>query len=144
MTEQQVDTVRQLSRWLAATDIALLELSGPGTTLRLRRNVSATAPGPGAPGGAASPWNSVPPTAATAPPTVVRAGSVGIVLHAHPLHTEPLVRPGQEVAAGQPLALLRIGLVLLPVTAPRAGTVARIVAPHGSTAGYGDALVEIA
>ena len=80
---------------------------------------------------------------APTPRTVVRAGSVGVVLLAHPLRTQPLVGVGQAVAAGQALALLRIGDVLLPVAAPRSGVVARIVAADGSAAGYGDPLVEI-
>lgn len=136
MTEQQLAEVRQLSEWLAGTDITLLELSGPGKTIRLRR------------GGLAGGSQPVPPVQAPPEPvastsTVVRADSVGIVLHAHPMRAEPLVRPGQEVAAGQPLALLRIGLLLLPVPAPRAGKVGRMVAADGATVGFGDALVEL-
>jgi biotin carboxyl carrier protein len=42
------------------------------------------------------------------------------------------------------LALLRIGLVLLAVPSPRAGTVRRIVAMHEARVGFGDALIELA
>ena len=75
--------------------------------------------------------------------TVVRAASVGIFLHAHPLGTGPLVRPGQSVAADQTVALLKTGLLLLDVSAPRAGTVSRVSAPDEAPVGYGDALLEI-
>jgi acetyl-CoA carboxylase biotin carboxyl carrier protein len=74
----------------------------------------------------------------------VRAGSVGLLLHTHPLRSEPLVKVGQQVAAGQALALLKIGLVLLPVSAPRAGVVSRIVAPDASAVGFGEPLIELA
>lgn len=136
MTDQHLAEVRQLSEWLAGTDITLLELSGPGKTIRLRRGgaTADTQPVPAVP---------APAQPVAAPPTVVRAGTVGIVLHAHPVRAEPLVRPGQEVAAGQPLALLKIGLLLLPVPAPRAGKVCRMVAADGAPVGFGDALVEL-
>ncbi|MFT3821683.1 MAG: acetyl-CoA carboxylase biotin carboxyl carrier protein subunit [Rubrivivax sp.] len=130
MTEARIDQVRQLSDWLAATDIALLELTGPDRAIRLRRN-----------GGGSFVEEAVPAAAPDA--TVVRAGSVGLYLDAHPLRAEPLVRPGDAVAAGQALALLKIGLVLLAVPAPRAGVVARIVATPGRAVGYGDPLVEL-
>jgi acetyl-CoA carboxylase biotin carboxyl carrier protein len=136
MTEQAMDEARQLSEWLSGTDIALLELSGPGKRIRLRRDgagYSACA----APQQAAA---SETPASAT---TLVRAGSVGIVLHAHPLREETLVRPGQPVAAGQVLVLLQIGAVLLAVPAPRAGVVAGVIAANESLVGYGDPLVEL-
>jgi acetyl-CoA carboxylase biotin carboxyl carrier protein len=133
VTERQAEIVNRLSAWLAGTDIAVLELSGPGMSIRLRRNRATTeveTPAPSA------------HEIATAS-TVVRAGSVGIVLHAHPLRTEPLVREGQRVVAGQTVALLKIGLILLAVQAPCAGTVSRIVAAHQAAVGYGDPLLEI-
>ena len=127
--ETRSELIRQLSDWLAATDIGLLELSGPGQAIRLHRN------------GAHSFTEEAPPPPPAA--TVVRAGSVGIVLDAHPLRTEPLVRVGDAVAEGQAVALLKIGLVLLAVPAPRAGIVSRIVAANGRAVGYGEPLVEL-
>ena len=132
-----IDQVRQLSQWLNGTDIALLELSGPGKLIRLHRN--GTAYGPQSTQRPVVPSNVQPPIA----PTVVRAGTVGVVLHSHPLREEALVRPGQEVTAGQTVALLKIGVVLLAVSAPRAGIVSRIVAAHEAAVGFGDSLVEL-
>lgn len=145
MTEQHIDQVRQLSQWLAGTDITLLELSGPGRTIRLRRDGGSAAAGSGAALATAAAGDGAAAAAAAAAtaPTVVRSGSVGIVLHAHPLRPEPLVRLGQQVATGQAVALLKIGLVLLAVVAPHAGKVARIVAGHDTAVGFGDALIEI-
>ena len=142
MTDSHIDRVRQLSEWLNGTDITLLELSGPGTFVRLRRN------GQASPSGVqevqeVQPLPAMQAAGPIAAPTVVRAGSVGIALHSHPLRTDPLVQVGQQVAAGQTVALLKIGFVLLAVPAPRAGTVCRIVASHEAPVGFGDPLVEL-
>jgi acetyl-CoA carboxylase biotin carboxyl carrier protein len=137
MTGHTVDQTRQLIEWLDRTDIALLELSGPGQSVRLRRHGAGFESATSAP---------EPAAAAEAPPettTVVRAHSVGLVLHAHPLREDALVRVGQQVSAGQTVALLKIGAVLLPVPAPRAGVVARIVAASHGVVGFGDPLVEL-
>lgn len=137
MTDAHIAQVRQLADWLQGTGITLLELSGPHQRVRLRRD-------------AAGAVSELPPAAVAAPDApapeaaIVRAGCVGVLLHAHPLRDEPLVRVGQEVAAGQALALLKIGLVLLPVPAPRAGTVRRIVAAHATAVGFGTPLLELA
>ena len=131
-----IDRVRQLSKWLQDTDITLLELTGPGTSVRLRRDTAGAILEQALP--AAPPANEATAT------TVVRAGSVGVLLHAHPLRPEPLVRVGQQVSEGQPVALLKIGLVLLPVPAPRAGVVSRIVAANEAAVGFGEALIELA
>jgi acetyl-CoA carboxylase biotin carboxyl carrier protein len=68
---------------------------------------------------------------------------LGVFLHAHPCATAPFVRPGARVQAGQTLGLLRIGVLLLPVTASRAGTVAAVRVEDGATVGYGAALVDL-
>lgn len=136
MNEQTIAQARQLSEWLNGTDIALLELSGPGKLIRLRRQ-GAEYSAHAAPQPPAS-------TEVQAPArTVVRAGSVGIVLHSHPLREDTLVRVGQQVSAGQAVALLKIGAVLLAVPAPRAAVVSRVVAANESQVGFGDPLVEL-
>ena len=134
MTEFQIEQVRQWSDWLAATDITVFEFVGPDGAIRLQRNDANVFTGQAAPTNASAPTHA----------TVVRAGSVGIYLAAHPLRSEPLVQVGDEVAAGQAIALLKIGLVLLAVPAPRAGVVSRIVARNEGAVGYGDPLIELA
>lgn len=141
-----LDPVRQLSAWLQDTDICSLELRGPDTRIALQRQggqlvladtvaATATASAPPAPPAAAAAATGI---------SAVRAGSVGVLRLAHPGREQPLVRVGQSVAAGQPLALLQIGLVLLPVLAPRAGVVQRIVAADDAAVGYGSLLFELA
>lgn len=138
MNLQDKAWIQALATKLAATDIDQLELAGPGLTLRLAR----------APGGAVD--AEVLPTAQAVAagdtahmPMTLRAGSVGVVRLAHPLREEALVQAGEPVAAGQPLLLLQVGQVLLPVTATRAGRVRQVLVAPGDMVGYGHPLVEI-
>jgi len=121
MTDPSSDLAARICGWLAGTGIELFELRGPGTLLRLQRNG----------------------TTATVTADVVRSGSVGVLRLAHPLRPAPLVHVGDAVRAGQALAVLQLGAVLLSVAAPRDGVVRRILAADGSTIGYGEPLVEL-
>lgn len=116
--------IAQIAIWLAATDIAELELTGPGTHIHLRHPA-------------------VTPTAPLPSRHTVTAPSLGVFLHRHPLHDTPLAPAGTAVAPGDLLGLLRIGSLLLPVTAPLAATVAGFHAAHDSLVGYGTPLVEL-
>ena len=114
-----LDAAATLAAWLEATDIDLLELTGPAGRLRLRRNGSTSAdvgesnhPAPDGPHDGTEPLEGVPDS------QIVRSPLVGHVLHAHPLHDEPLVRADEPVITGQVLALIRIGALLVPVLAP--------------------------
>ena len=130
------ETIDQLSAWLAATDIAVLELRGPTGALRLERDggsFNATSQAPNAAAG---------PAASPSHATVI-AQSPGIFLHHHPLQTTALVRPGAVVSAGQTLGLLQIGALLLPVKAPSAGHIEGLWVAHGTPVGFGAALVEL-
>jgi acetyl-CoA carboxylase biotin carboxyl carrier protein len=143
MTDDCIEQVRQLAGWLGGSGIELLELSGPGRLIRLRRGpVHAGQAQPQADGAAPSPAQAV--EAVTASATVVRANSVGVLLHAHPLREQPLAALGDEVAQGQVMALLKVGTLLLPVTAPCAGIVSRVLAANESIIGWGEPLFELA
>jgi acetyl-CoA carboxylase biotin carboxyl carrier protein len=127
-----IDHVQQLSRWLALTDIDLLELRGPQEGLCLRRS-----------GDRVELVAQHDVQGQTASRTIATASSVGVFLHAHPLRAGPLAAPGTAVHAGQVLGLLQIGALLLPVTAPQDGVVARMQVEHGMAVGYGTPLVEL-
>lgn len=127
----RIEDVRQLSAWLQATDIDMLDLQGPGERLCLRRHgsrIEVAADGVRAP---------------VQPLTVVRAESVGVFLHEHPQRGEPLASPGTRVRAGQAVGLLQIGALLLPVTAPHDGTVEAMLVAPGHVVGYGTPLIEL-
>jgi len=127
-----LERFQQLAAWLADTDVALLELRGPQTLLRLVRD--------GATGDVMQDNAREETRLGT---TIVPASTVGIVRHRHPLRDEPLAPIGARVEVGQPLALLQIGQMLIAVPAPRDGVVARLLANDGDAVGYGDPLTEL-
>jgi acetyl-CoA carboxylase biotin carboxyl carrier protein len=143
------DRFRELSAWLAATDIASLELRGPGTWLRLRRDganrveVVEVDAGSASDTGTAARRHADSRGGVGRETTVVRSPCVGVLRHRHPLHDAALAVEGQPVVADQALALLQIGPTLVPAPAPRDGVVARVVARDGAAVGYGDPLVEL-
>ena len=130
--------VQELAAWLAATDIGLLELRTPEGVLRLGREGASGSEivQLDAPRENASPSTELPACAAAAP-------SVGVFLHAHPQHDAPLACLGERIDAGQPVGLLQIGPLLLPVAAPLAGLLAAFLVTEGSTVGWGTPLVEL-
>ncbi|MEP6876473.1 MAG: acetyl-CoA carboxylase biotin carboxyl carrier protein subunit [Burkholderiales bacterium] len=131
------DQIEQLSAWLVATDIGVLELRGPGTQLRLRND-----------GGAAPVRQesiAVPPAPARpqARSLTVDAPSVGVFLHRHPLRDGALAPVGAQIRTGQPVGLLQIGALLLSICAPQAATVTGLRVAHGTAVGYGTPLVDL-
>lgn len=114
----------ELATLLRGTDIAALELRGPGgLCLRVVNDDAKLTAGGGT--------------------ITARASSPGVLLQSHPMHTRPLCVPGQGVSAGQALALLRVGHLLLPVTAAQPGTFVRYRAAAGSAVGWGDAVADL-
>ena len=129
----QTQDIRQLAEWLAATDIDLLELRGPDVNVRIQRDGAVFEP--------VEPLaEALSPVAA---PTIVRSPSPGVLLDRIPGRTTPLCMPGVAVQAGDLLALLRIGPLLLPVAAPCDGLSGDWQVAPGGTVGYGDALLSI-
>jgi acetyl-CoA carboxylase biotin carboxyl carrier protein len=127
-----LERVAQLSAWLANTDIGLLELRTPQGILRLGRQ-----------GGDMVELPMEEEEEDEAEPVTVKASSVGLFLHTHPVATEPLARIGQRVDAGQLIGLLNIGPLLLPVSAPQAGIVDALHAESGIAVGYGAPLIDL-
>jgi acetyl-CoA carboxylase biotin carboxyl carrier protein len=59
------------------------------------------------------------------------------------MQAAPLARCGSRIRAGQTVALLQIGALLLPIDAPRDGTVTSLLVPHGTLVGYGMEIIEL-
>ncbi len=114
---------------LAGTDIGLLELRTPQGTLRLGRQGDDVV--------------ELPVEMTEAETVSVHAPSVGVFLHSHPLAATPLVRIGEHVGVGQTVGLLKIGPLLLPMTAPQTGIVDDIHVVDGLAVGYGTPLVDL-
>ena len=130
------DSIQQLCAWLAGTDIGLLELRGPDTQLRLRNDA----------GGARQESAAAPREPAQLPQArglSANAPSVGVFLHGHPLRETALAPVGTRVRAGQPLGLLQIGALLLPLCSPQAAVVTGVRVAHGTAVGYGTPLVDL-
>jgi acetyl-CoA carboxylase biotin carboxyl carrier protein len=123
------DDLSAIAASMAAAGVARLELDGPDVHLVLGRGA---VPAPEA--------------AAEASPALVAvaAPGVGSFRRAHPLHDRPLVDDGATVAAGQPLALLQVGPLLVPVAAPAAGLIVAAAVADGTLVGYGDRLFDLA
>jgi acetyl-CoA carboxylase biotin carboxyl carrier protein len=117
------DDTAKLAVWLAESGLAGLELTGPGVRVMLRRD-----------GVVAS---------SDAPPVVVTAPSVGVFLDTHPLREAPLAPAGTLVEPGEPVGLLRIGSLLLPVPAPTRAIAGEIRAIAGARVGYGTPLIDL-
>jgi len=131
MTEANVELVGQLAAWLADTDIELLELRTSTHSIQLHRDAS----------GIIS--ETAPCEPAVGPGLDVTAPSLGIFVHRHPLRDSALVRAGQAVRAGEPLGLLRIGALLLPVPAPADGVLLDVLIEDGTTVGFGAVLARL-
>lgn len=126
--------VQELAAWLAATDIGLLELRTPDGVLRLGRG----------PAGEIETLDAQDEGAPQTPAALVAvAPSVGVFLHAHPLHAAPLAHPGERVFAGQPVGLMQVGPLLLPVHAPQSGVLIAFLVPDRQAVGWGTPLVEL-
>ncbi len=132
---------QQLVAWLAETNIGALELRGPGVHLCLHQALGSVE--------AVSPVcfavlvEAAHAADAQAAGVAIKAGAVGIFVHAHPLHDAPLAAPGTAVVAGQVIGLLRVGAMLLPVAAPQAGIIAGYIAADGALVGYGSHLADL-
>lgn len=124
-----IDEIRQLALWLKEHHLAGAELSRPGLHLALKRSVSAESSGAAAPA----------PVAIE--PDVLRTTGLGRLLLTHPQLSEPWVAVGDHLKAGQLVALLQVGELLLPQRSPYAARVLDVRVPCGSTVGYGEAFM---
>ena len=126
------EDLAEISDAMAAAGVARLELTGPDYRLVLARGAAA---GAAAPEGDAAP---------EADPDVVpvTAPAIGTFLRTHPLHDRPLAADGEAVVAGQAIALLQVGALLTPVSAPADGLIVAALPEEGALVGYGDRLFD--
>ena len=123
------EDIAALAAGMAAAGIARLELTGPDGTLVLARGAARV--------------DEVPEEVeAEAELLPVAAPALGIFLRSHPLHEEPLAADGEALVAGQPIALLRVGALLVPVPAPADGIIVAAIPEEGALVGFGDPLFD--
>ena len=66
---------------------------------------------------------------------------VGVVFTASDPETPPFVNAGDEVTEGQTLLLIEAMKVFNPITAPRSGTVTKILITNGAPVEFGEPLL---
>ncbi len=126
------EDLSEIAAAMAAAGVARLDLTGPDIRLVLGR------------GAGAEPLATEVEAETVAAETIaVAAPGVGTFLRAHPLHDRALAPNGETVGAGQPVAVLQVGALLLPVIAPAAGLVIGAAVDDGTLVGYGDWLFDL-
>ncbi|GFZ58714.1 hypothetical protein PSE10B_03170 [Pseudomonas amygdali pv. eriobotryae] len=131
-----INEIRQLAGWIRDAGLTVLELKRPGFELLIRRGVRADSPASRADLDVAV---EQPPATAL----VIAADNPGVFVSRHPDEKNSYVKPGDTVAVGQLLGLLRIGLLYLPVRSQQAGRVTRFLAAEHERVGYGQPLIEL-
>lgn len=145
------DLVRDLARLLAETDLSEIEVEKADLRIRVVRQltpITAAVAVPTAP--AATPTPLVASTAPTAAPTevgahpgAVRSPMVGTAYLRPSPEAKAFVEVGSEVKAGDRLFLIEAMKTFNEITAPRAGTVTRILVEDGQPVEYGEAMAII-
>jgi acetyl-CoA carboxylase biotin carboxyl carrier protein len=145
------DLIRSLIAALAASDLAELEYSRDGETLRLTRRVAA-APAAGAPSTPvpapppapmAAPMAAPPRAPAPAAAADIRAPLYGVV-HLRPApDAAPFVAVGQSVRAGQTLCVIEAMKVFNELRAERDGTLLDVLVQTGQEVEIGQTLFRL-
>ncbi len=151
----QVDTrlVRELAELLDATSLTEIEVQDGERKVRVARQAAAApiyAPAP-APAAAAPPAPAPTTPAPAAPaaddvgkhPGLVRSPIVGTAYLTPDPASPPYVTVGQNVKAGATLLIIEAMKVMNPITAPKAGTVARILVSNEQPVEYDEPLIVI-
>jgi acetyl-CoA carboxylase biotin carboxyl carrier protein len=145
----KIDThvIRQLTAWMSAGGIDLLELTTPETSVSLQREVpvdpvSSRASASLPPGSTRHEPGSHTPLEG-APYYEVTAPSPGIYLDRHPLSAQPLLTSGAAIEVGQLVGFLQIGSLLLAVRSAQAGRIVSLPQTPGDTLGYGSVVMRL-
>ncbi len=141
------DLVRKLANLLEETGLTEIEYGTADWHLRVAKGTSPSTPGTGANPAAATAAETAGAAEMGEPvaghPGAVTAPMVGVIYTAPEPDAPPFVKVGDAVAEGQTLLLIEAMKVFNPITAPRAGTVARILIASGTPVEYGEPLLII-
>ena len=144
------DLVRQLAELLNENGLSEIEVEDGDRRIAVKRQLAA-APAVAATVAAAPAAPASPPTAqaaadeaSTAPhPGTVKSPMVGTVFLAGEPGAVPFVSAGAKVDAGDTLLIVEAMKVMNPITAPRAGTVSRILVQDSQPVEYDQPLLVI-
>ena len=136
------DTIRALAAVLVETGLTEIEIADKDSRIRVVRGgaVAATVVTVAAAAPAALPAAAVVRDAATHPGAVV-SPMVGVAYLSPEPGAAAFVNVGQQVVAGQTLLLIEAMKTFNQIKAPKAGTVARILAANSTPVEYGEVLL---
>lgn len=124
---------QQLADCLQAADLDSLEIEAPGLALRMVRGAQGYEIEP-------LPIGEEVLLPRKSEISMVRAPVAGVFLQAHPLGVPSMAQPGEAVSAGAVIGFMQIGCLLVPVIAPRRGTLSAWSVASGTLVGYGTEL----
>ncbi len=140
------ESIRQLATILQETGLTEIEIAEKDSRIRVVRALPPVVQSAAAPPPATLP---AAPTEAAAPPDdashpgAVLSPMVGVAYLAPEPGAPTYVTAGQAVSVGQTLMLIEAMKTFNQIKAPKAGTVARILAASGVPVEYGEALMII-
>jgi len=141
------DVIRDLAKLLEETGLTEIEFQRDGVSIRVARNLSATAPRTRAPDMPVSSPVAVATTVAAIDPTqhpgVVASPMVGTAYLGPSPGARPFVEIGAQVKAGDTLMIIEAMKTMNQIPAPRAGTVTQILVEDGRPVEYGEPLLII-
>jgi len=137
------DLIRTLAHLLSETGLSEIEYAVGDRRIRVARAPAAAAFSPGsimAPGAAAASEDA---SRLAGHPGAVLAPMVGTAYLAPQPGAPAFVRPGEAVAAGQPLLIIEAMKVMNEIRAPRPGRIAQIMVADAQPVEYGAVLMVI-
>jgi acetyl-CoA carboxylase biotin carboxyl carrier protein len=147
----EADLVRQLAELLNQNELTEIEVEDGERRIVVKREVKVAAAAPAAIA-APAPAAAAPAPAAPAPapetppaahPGAVKSPMVGTVYLSGEPGSKPFVAAGQTVAEGDTLVIIEAMKVMNPITAPRSGTVSRVLVVDAQPVEYDQPLVII-
>ena len=147
---RRIDTVlvRELAELLSANDLNEIEVEDGERKIKVRRDAPAAyvaAPAPLA-AAAAAPAAGAPPAQSVTPQEdvggeAVKSPMVGTAFMSPEPGSKPFIAVGQSVKAGDTLLIVEAMKVMNPITAPKAGTVKKIIVSDGQPVEFDQPLV---
>ena len=144
--EVNEELVRKLADLLQETGLNEIEYEVDNQRIRVARGgggVTVSAPAPLSPCAPAAPVAQATAAGDAVPAGAVTAPMVGTVYVASEPGSPPFVKVGDQVSEGQTLLIIEAMKVMNPLSAPRAGTVTRILISDGQPVEYGEPLMVI-
>jgi acetyl-CoA carboxylase biotin carboxyl carrier protein len=147
----RIDTalVRELAELLSSNDLNEIEVEDGERKIKVRRDaptafVAAPAPlaaAPAAPGAASAPVAQAAPQEEDVGGEAVKSPMVGTAFMSPEPGSKPFIAVGQSVKAGDTLLIVEAMKVMNPITAPKAGTVKKIIVSDGQPVEFDQPLV---